>query len=510
MDASTPATSGHESPDVRTLTRKSLARRIGDSPKFHVLRRAVPDALLVVDGEGEVVYADERCERVLRSRPGDLVGRPLRRLLCAEDAERLPSPLQGGPWEVRFGRCTSPWTSLAATQLTALDTPDTDGDILNHLDGYVLLFARPASGAGTEAGAHDVSTSSPRDEVAAALEQAADAVIITDGRLDRPGPIVRYVNEAFVRMTGFTREEVIGRNPRFMQGPMTNRTALDRLRRQLEAGLSYRGELVNVKKDGTPYLIEIEIMPIRDAAGEIARFVSTQRDVTEQRRLEAEVLGATSRAQAEVARELHDGVGQVLAGTAFLLHGLADDLRTEGSAHAAQASRSAALIQEAQQQARALARGLDPVAVASDGLAAELERLAAETAAAYDVDCRYICARAVAVQPDDRAADLYRIAQEAVRNAVRHGRPSAIQICLEAPATDDGVSDGLAALVIEDDGAGVAGDVEGGLGISTMRYRARRLGGSLEVGPRPEGGTMVQVRFPVHAEAVYPLRRRGA
>ncbi len=344
-----------------------------------------------------------------------------------------------------------------------------------------------------------------RAELVAAIEQAADAVIITGGHLEEPGPTIHYVNEAFVRMTGYSREEAVGQSPRFMQGPMTDRATLDRLRERLERGLPYHGELVNERKDGTPFLLEIDIMPIRNDRGEIVRFVSTQRDVTERRRLEAEVLGATARAQAEIARDLHDGVGQVLAGTAFHLHGLAQDLTAEGSAYAAQASRAAELVQQAQQQARTLAHGLFPVAVRGDGLLLELERLAEETSATYGIDCRVVCAGSFAIHPDDRAADLYRIAQEAVGNAVRHGKATTVLMCLDLPREGDEPSDGLASLVIEDDGVGISeDDAEGGtgIGVNTMRYRARRIGGTLEVMAQPEGGTRVQVRFPLHAEAV--------
>ena len=342
-------------------------------------------------------------------------------------------------------------------------------------------------------------------ERTAALEQAADAVVITDGGLDAPGPFIHYVNRAFEEMTGWSRDEVVGRTPRLMQGALTDRAELDRMRRDLEAGRPYRGELLNERKDGSTYVVEVEVAPLRGADGAVAGFVSTQRDVTDRRRLEAEVLSAAAQAQEDVARDLHDGVGQVLAGTAYHLHGLAESLEAEGSAWAAEAKRAADLVQDAQRQARALAHGLSPIAVGADGLAAALVRLTEEAAATYDVVCRFVGGAPFEVGPSDRAADLYRIAQEAVGNAVRHGRPSAVVVRLEPPHEGGAPGDGLALLAVEDDGSGIdaaALEEGGGLGLRTMRYRARRVGGTLDVGRRPDGGTSVRVRFPVAAGAL--------
>lgn len=347
-------------------------------------------------------------------------------------------------------------------------------------------------------------------ERTAALEQAADAIVITDGSLDWPGPKIRYVNRAFEEMTGRSRHEVLGQNPRFMQGALTDRTELDRLRRELSAGRPYRGELINVRKDGTPYVFEAEIAPIRGLRGEVVGFVSTQRDVTARRRLESEVLAAATRAQEQIARDLHDGVGQLLAGTAYHLHSLARDLRAEGSVHAEAAARAAQLVQDAQRQSRALAHGLFPLHVAGGGLSDELRRLAEETAATYGLACRFECPSPVAMEPE-REVDLYRIAQEAVANAVRHGSPTAIHLRLRASA--DAGGEGLAHLSVEDDGVGISDEAledGGGLGLNTMRYRARRLGGSVEIRRRPQGGTAIQVNVPRRARTVLEKEAGGA
>ena len=96
----------------------------------------------------------------------------------------------------------------------------------------------------------------------AAIEHTRSAVCITTAQLDRPGPHIVYVNPAYCEMTGTTPDEVIGQTPRIMQGPLTSRPVLDRLRADLEAGRPFIGEAVNYRKDGTPFLISWRIDPV--------------------------------------------------------------------------------------------------------------------------------------------------------------------------------------------------------------------------------------------------------
>lgn len=121
------------------------------------------------------------------------------------------------------------------------------------------------------------------------VDQAYNAVVITDARLDPPGPEILYVNPAFERMTGYAQDEVIGLNPRFLQGPATERPVLDRLRHSLEHGESVENRAVNYRKDGTPFHLEWSVAPVRDDAGTITHFVAVQRDITHQVELEAEL-----------------------------------------------------------------------------------------------------------------------------------------------------------------------------------------------------------------------------
>jgi len=139
----------------------------------------------------------------------------------------------------------------------------------------------------------------------AAVEATGEAILITTADLDEPGPVIIYANPAFTRLSGYDAAEVVGRSPRFLQGPGTDRAALDRTRASLEAGEAFQGEALNYRKDGTTYRVEWLITPVRDAGGRITNWVSAQRDVTERRAFEDR--------QALMVRELHHRVKNTLA-----------------------------------------------------------------------------------------------------------------------------------------------------------------------------------------------------
>ncbi|SFE91311.1 PAS domain S-box-containing protein [Methylobacterium sp. yr596] len=139
----------------------------------------------------------------------------------------------------------------------------------------------------------------------AAVEASGEAIVITSADLDEPGPRIEYVNPAFTRMTGYEAEEVLGLTPRLLQGPRTERALLDRMRAALVAGEEFQGEAVNYRKDGSAYVVEWLITPVRDGKSRISHWVSVQRDVTERRRGEDR--------QAMMVRELHHRVKNTLA-----------------------------------------------------------------------------------------------------------------------------------------------------------------------------------------------------
>ncbi len=123
-----------------------------------------------------------------------------------------------------------------------------------------------------------------------AVARLSDIVMITEAvPLDEPGPRVLFVNDSFEKITGYTHDEIIGKSPRILQGPATDREITHKMREALEAGRPFSGEVTNYRKDGGEIRIELDIVPILDSQGKITHWVSVERDITSRRAMEAEL-----------------------------------------------------------------------------------------------------------------------------------------------------------------------------------------------------------------------------
>lgn len=123
-----------------------------------------------------------------------------------------------------------------------------------------------------------------------AIKSDYDSILITTLGLEEPGPKIVYVNDGFTRMTGYSREEVIGKTPRILQGPKTDRAVLDKLKQRLKDGQAFFGHTVNYRKDGSEFINQWDIHPLTDSKGEITHWVSYQHDITERKRSEKKVV----------------------------------------------------------------------------------------------------------------------------------------------------------------------------------------------------------------------------
>ncbi len=139
--------------------------------------------------------------------------------------------------------------------------------------------------------------------LSAAVHFSQDSVVITTKDLDLPGPHIIYVNPKFTKMTGYEPEDVLGKTPRILQGPKTDRSVLQRLRSTLEAGGVFFGQAVNYRKDGTEFWNEWHIEPIRDGQGNVTHYLSIQHDVTDRKKAE-EIIAQKNSALKEIIEQI--------------------------------------------------------------------------------------------------------------------------------------------------------------------------------------------------------------
>jgi len=233
-------------------------------------------------------------------------------------------------------------------------------------------------------------------------------------------------------------------------------------------------------------------------------------EIQERSRLERELIDAGERERQRLGRDLHDDLGQLLTGIGFLASAVEQKLSAQSLPESRALLEIRGLVQEAIAKTRVLSLGLTPVSLGEGGFIGALRELAGVTERVYKVPCALEYAEFIEVDDPQAATNLYRIAQEAISNAVRHGRASHIVISMAM----DG--DKLR-LSVHDDGSGFDGNhpAHEGLGLGIMRYRAELVGGVLEVGTEGGGTTVACVapgiaRRSSDAEAAGPPARGAA
>jgi PAS domain S-box-containing protein len=319
------------------------------------------------------------------------------------------------------------------------------------------------------------------------VEGVADYAIVM---LDSKGTVISW-NSGANRIFGFSQDEAIGLNAAVFYTPEDSTRGKPEAE-LLDAAQAARREDEGwrVRSDSTRFWANVITSSLWDEAGKLRGFAQITRDVSELRSLEKEVLEISEREQMRIGHDLHDGVGQELTGVALLTQNLTQRLAQQGLPEEAQAARIASLINRALEQARKLARGFSPVELGPQGLETALRDLAAKVQTTMQRACSLNCRGPLNIADDATALHLFRIAQEAVNNAVRHSKATHIRIELDT-------IDGATTLAVHDDGVGMPAanargkGKTGGMGVSVMQYRSRMIGGSLELKSSASGTSVI-------------------
>jgi PAS domain S-box-containing protein len=232
--------------------------------------------------------------------------------------------------------------------------------------------------------------------------------------------------------------------------------------------------------------------PVLDHEGALTGFVQVSQEITARKHLERDILDIGTKAQQSLGRDLHDGLGQLLTGLAFLSRVLHSQLSSQSLPEAADAAKVADIAERALSLTRNLAKGLYPDGLDADGYLGAIADLAMNTEALYGITCSFNPETTSFQVDKGLSIHLYYIAQEAINNAVKHGKAKNIRITLKR-------RDGNVTLTVQDDGKGLqlSSKRGKGMGLRTMSYRASVLGGKLTIQNNPDRGATLTCSFPL-------------
>lgn len=323
------------------------------------------------------------------------------------------------------------------------------------------------------------------------LETSADAIVTAD----KDGIVLGF-NRAAVKMFGYEKKEIIGKNIQEII-PSFHRKNLDvfmnRYNWQMET--IKKGESIDMqgkRKDGSVFFMN---MSVSDVPWNRKRMLlGIIRDLTQKRELEKQMIHIANEERRRIGRELHDGLGQMLTGIRMVAESLARKLKANEIPGAGEVLEIAEMVKEADEHTRALSRGLVEVHLVEKGLSNALENLAERIPKIFGVNCKFTEEGEINVENHTMALHIYRIVQEAVTNAVRHADAENIYIRLQ--------KNNHTTITIEDDGTGFKPEdlSENGSGLQIMKYRADLLGGTLDIYRTEDDKTCVRCIIPNNPE----------
>jgi PAS domain S-box-containing protein len=299
--------------------------------------------------------------------------------------------------------------------------------------------------------------------------------------------VILDANRAAARFYGYSREQLRAMKFENLSTQSAEVVARERVRAREES--QNRFVLPQRLASGEVRTVEMHSSPVR--IGDQQSLFSIIHDITERKRLEQRILDISEEERQRMGQDLHDSLGGQLTGVALLSRALADTLALKGMPEATLGGEIVQAVNQAISQSREIARSLCPAGLGTYGLASSLQEYAASVTRSLNVDCRCEIRGEVVIRDESLATHLFRIVQEAVNNALRHGKARRIEIQLSRQKAS-------LVLKVRDDGVGIGPQPQPGrqgMGLHTMRYRAEAIGADLEIEATRPTGTLVSCRL---------------
>lgn len=327
------------------------------------------------------------------------------------------------------------------------------------------------------------------ERLRAILQTAVEGIITIDDL-----GVMESINPAAEKIFGYAAQEVIGKNIKMLMPAPYRQNHDGYLANYRDTGqakiIGIGREVVGQRKDGRLFPMDLSVSEVKFANRRL--FTGFVRDISERKQLEKAVLEISDREQRRIGQDLHDGLGQHLTGIELRMQLLEQKLAGKKfKSEAASFAEIAAFVRDAINQTRRLARGLAPVLLETGGLVAALRELCVNSEQMFHIECVLQCDAAVTIEDLGVATHLYRIAQEAISNAVKHGKSKRVQIKLSEEQK-------TVILQIEDRGKGLPVPLpeSRGMGLRIMQYRAGMIGASLAIQNNAKGGTTIVCAWP--------------
>jgi PAS domain S-box-containing protein len=490
---------------------------------YDITLSSIADFAYIFDRKGRFIFANKPLATLLGLTPAAMAGKDFHDLgYPAELADRLQRQIE------------HVFTAKEIVQDETLFTSPAGAT------GYYEYIFRPVLGVD---GTVEVVAGSTRDiterkKSERALRESEEHFrLLVEGARDYamflldPANIITFWNVGAERVFGWTQAEAIGNSGAMIFTPDDRRKK--EVEKEIKAALSDGRALdrrFHLRKDGSRFWADGVLMRLDDESGKVRGFAKVARDASDQRRaedelahardeleqrvlertrelvamnkelertmadrqqLERELLEVSEREKRRIGEDLHDMVCQELTATALFLKSTAKRIALDSAAAAKTLEESAQTVNRNVVIARELASGLQAIELSASGLKNALRNLAVQACQNTGIKCHFKCARGVRVPDDPAALHLYRVAQEAVTNAIKHSGAKNILVSLDRNPEHVCVS-------VQDDGKGFTPRKRGkGLGLHMMRYRANALGGKLKVERRRTGGTDITCVIPI-------------
>ncbi len=318
------------------------------------------------------------------------------------------------------------------------------------------------------------------------VEQGSSGAMILQAHLENP--MIAYANPALATLVGCAVDHLVGSPFRVLDAFAHG---WEPIARALAAQRAFSGILRLRRRNAEQRSARCRMTPICDHGGEQTHWAVVIDDVTQQQRLERELLDISDREQNRIGQDLHDNLGQKLTALELFTQALVTDLRKDAPELVASAAEISRQLQAVIRDARTMAHVLSPVSLDKYGLQNALRELARATTVLTGVRCEFTCETETQAHDLAVATQLYRIAQEGTNNAVKHAGATRIHVSLKENGD-------CFDLTIEDNGQGFSASAskQDGMGLGLMQHRASLIGASLVIQSEPGKGTQLCCRAP--------------